>query len=133
MDERKCPLVPLGVLARRAGPAPRTIALAVTACATALTLAACTNSASPSSDAASASPTSPAVSTGQGTALQQEFVTVIKRLRPSVVEIRTSSGLGSGVVFDSSGDIVTNAHVVGDATAFQVFLSDSAKPGPPGW
>ncbi len=70
------------------------------------------------------------MSTGQGTALQRAFVTVIKRLRPSVVEIRTSVGLGSGVVFDSSGDIVTNAHVVGNATAFQVLLSGSAKPRP---
>jgi putative serine protease PepD len=31
-------------------------------------------------------------------------------------------------VLDSSGDIVTNAHVVGNATAFQVVLSGSATP-----
>jgi S1-C subfamily serine protease len=45
-----------------------------------------------------------------------------------VVEIRTSSGLGSGVVFDAKGDIVTNAHVVGNATSFQVLQASSAAP-----
>ncbi len=33
---------------------------------------------------------------------------------PSVVHIQTSSGLGSGVIYDSSGLIMTAAHVVGD-------------------
>ena len=42
---------------------------------------------------------------------------------PSVVEIKTASGLGSGVVYDTAGHIVTNAHVVGSATSFQVFLA----------
>ena len=55
-------------------------------------------------------------------------MSVIGRVLPSVVEIRTSSGLGSGVVFDSKGDIVTNAHVVGTATKFQVLPSGSASP-----
>jgi len=63
---------------------------------------------------------------GQAGALQQTYVGVIKRMLPSVVEIRTSSGLGSGVVYDSAGDIVTNAHVVGSATQFKVLLSSSA-------
>src|SRR6202034_2444349 len=69
---------------------------------------------------------------GQGTAaaMQAAFVSAIRRVLPSVVEIRTSSGLGSGVVFDSSGDIVTNAHVVGRATRMQVIDSSSAEPLP---
>jgi S1-C subfamily serine protease len=33
---------------------------------------------------------------------------------PSVVHIQTSSGLGSGVIYDSSGLIITAAHVVGE-------------------
>jgi S1-C subfamily serine protease len=53
---------------------------------------------------------------------------VIKQVLPSVVEIRTSSGLGSGVVFDDRGNIVTNAHVVGDSTTFQVQLAGRAEP-----
>lgn len=61
-------------------------------------------------------------------ALQQAYVSVIRRVLPSVVQIRTGSSLGSGVVFDAAGDIVTNAHVVGDATSFEVLLAGSVTP-----
>ena len=127
MRARTCPPDPLPAVVRQASLARRTTALAATACAAALAVAGCTDSGRPSPGAASSSARASAPS-GQGAALQQSFVSVIKRLRPSVVEIRTSSGLGSGVVLDSSGDIVTNAHVVGHATAFQVVLSGSATP-----
>jgi putative serine protease PepD len=60
------------------------------------------------------------------TAIQQEFVGVIRRVMPSVVEIRTKEGLGSGVVLDSDGDIVTNAHVVAGASSFQVLSTQAA-------
>jgi putative serine protease PepD len=89
----------------------------------ALTLAGCSSVGS--ATAAPSSPT-PALTTPtatvapSGTVLQQVFVNVVNKVRPSVVEISTSSGLGSGVVFDAQGDIVTNAHVVGTATQFQV-------------
>lgn len=72
----------------------------------------------------------PDASSSGAAAVQNAFVSVIGRVLPSVVEIRTSSGLGSGVVFDSQGDIVTNAHVVGTATRFQVLPSGSASPLP---
>jgi S1-C subfamily serine protease len=58
------------------------------------------------------------------------FVSAIARVLPSVVEIRTRNGLGSGVVLDSEGDIVTNAHVVGDGAGLEVLLSASAAPVP---
>ena len=61
---------------------------------------------------------------GSLTALQSQFVDIIRRVNPSVVLIETSSGLGSGVVFDSRGDIVTNAHVAAGATSFTVTLAD---------
>ncbi|MHB8188258.1 MAG: S1C family serine protease [Dermatophilaceae bacterium] len=51
----------------------------------------------------------------------------IRRVLPSVVLITTESGLGSGVVFDNSGHIVTNAHVVGTATTFQVSTANSSS------
>jgi putative serine protease PepD len=38
----------------------------------------------------------------------------------SVVQIQQRHGLGSGVVLNGSGDIVTNAHVVAGGTSFQV-------------
>jgi putative serine protease PepD len=71
-------------------------------------------------------------------AVQDEFVSIIRRVLPSVVEIRTNAGLGSGVVLDSDGDIVTNAHVVAGASRFQVLpstalsgqASSAAAPAP---
>ncbi|MDQ2825726.1 MAG: trypsin-like peptidase domain-containing protein [Actinomycetota bacterium] len=57
-------------------------------------------------------------------ALQDAYESVLGRVRPEVVEISTSVGLGSGIVFDDKGDIVTNAHVVGTAVKFRVSLVD---------
>ncbi|HEX6449753.1 MAG TPA: trypsin-like peptidase domain-containing protein [Trebonia sp.] len=90
---------------------------------------ACTSGASTTPAAGAAATGSAATgSAGGGAGLQQEYVNTIRQVLPSVVEIRTSSGLGSGVVYDTAGHIVTNAHVVGSATSFQVFLANSATP-----
>ena len=62
--------------------------------------------------------------------LQQDYLNTIRQVLPSVVEITTASGLGSGVVYDTAGHIVTNAHVVGAATSFQVFLAGVGEPLP---
>lgn len=84
------------------------------------------NGGSPSATTASAATgtsstaVAPSGTGGSAAALQNDFVAVVNQVRPSVVEITTSSGLGSGVVYDTAGDIVTNDHVVGTATAFQV-------------
>ena len=53
---------------------------------------------------------------------------MVRGVLPSVVEIRTSAGLGSGVIFDNAGHIVTNAHVVGTSKTFEVMLSGSVTP-----
>ncbi|HVA21680.1 MAG TPA: trypsin-like peptidase domain-containing protein [Candidatus Micrarchaeia archaeon] len=58
------------------------------------------------------------------TALQDDYVRVVKRVAPSVVQISTSSDLGSGIVFDARGDIVTNNHVVSGHRHFTVTLAD---------
>ncbi len=48
-----------------------------------------------------------------------------------VVEIQVPDGsLGSGVVFDDKGDIVTNAHVVGTSTRFEVTQTAGTAPLP---
>ncbi|HET9081865.1 MAG TPA: trypsin-like peptidase domain-containing protein [Trebonia sp.] len=79
---------------------------------------------------ASASPAAPSSAAPQGTAssLQQQYEQVVTQVLPSVVQISTSEGSGSGVVYDSKGDIVTNAHVVGTATTLQVGLATGGKP-----
>jgi S1-C subfamily serine protease len=56
------------------------------------------------------------------------YAGVVRQVLPSVVLIRTSDGLGSGVVLDRSGNIVTNAHVAGDATKFQVQVAGDTAP-----
>src|SRR3954449_9065651 len=63
------------------------------------------------------------VSLSTGVALQNAFVSVYRKVSPSVVQIQTTEGLGSGIVFDTKGDVVTNAHVVGTATKFVVTTS----------
>jgi S1-C subfamily serine protease len=55
--------------------------------------------------------------------LQQQFVQVVRTVSPQVVQIQTQVGLGSGVVFDDHGDVVTNAHVVAGGRQFVVTLS----------
>jgi S1-C subfamily serine protease len=78
--------------------------------------------------AASAVPASAANATPFVTGSDEEpVVAVAKALGPSVVLIKTESGLGSGVVYDSKGLIFTNAHVVGDAETVNVQLS-AARP-----
>ncbi len=59
--------------------------------------------------------------------LQQQFTDVVRAVSPEVVQIQTNSGLGSGVVFDDKGDIVTNAHVVTGALTLSVTLASGAK------
>jgi len=41
-----------------------------------------------------------------------------------VVQINTDSGIGSGIVLDGAGDIVTNAHVVAGASSLSVKTND---------
>ena len=76
---------------------------------------------------ASASPSPAAAPSGAASSLEQQYEQVVSRVLPSVVEISTSSGSGSGVVYDGKGDIVTNAHVVGTATTLQVGLASGGK------
>ncbi len=56
---------------------------------------------------------------------------VIANVRPTVVEINVStqqgSAIGSGVIIDKRGYIVTNNHVVSGAQSIQVVMSDGSK------
>ncbi len=72
----------------------------------------------------------PLAGTGPAVALQSAYQQVISQVLPSVVEIDTADGLGSGVVFDTAGNIVTNNHVVGAAREFRVRFPNSAESVP---
>jgi S1-C subfamily serine protease len=54
--------------------------------------------------------------------LQSKYVSVVHAVSPSVVLIQTPQALGSGIVFDARGDVVTNAHVVAGAKKLSVTL-----------
>ena len=118
MAPDRTPLVPSSAASgRRAVLA----ALCCVALAGAAGCTATTNTPPPSSDRSA---------TGIGAQLEQDFVTVVNKTLPTIVEITSDSGLGSGVIFDDAGNIVTNAHVVGGATSFQVRLSSGTATYP---
>jgi putative serine protease PepD len=62
-----------------------------------------------------------------GLALQAAFVEVVQSVSSSVVEIADQKGLGSGIVFDAAGHIVTNNHVVTGAKALTVTTSGGKR------
>jgi putative serine protease PepD len=77
--------------------------------------------------AVSLAPATPVPASGSLAELQAAYVNAVKKVLPSVVQIETDNGLGSGVVFDRNGDIVTNDHVVSGATSFTVTLAGGQK------
>ena len=95
----------MAAVLRRLGRARVAAGLAATAAA-GVAVAACTS--------AAGSGLSPQAS------LQGSYEATITRALPSVVEISAGGTTGSGVVFDNRGDVVTNAHVVGKSTTFEV-------------
>ena len=82
--------------------------------------------------AASAVPTSVAtgattqIVTSAGTAPDWESVTNAVANSVVAITVKTSEGteMGSGVIYDDSGHIITNHHVVGTASQIQVTLAD---------
>lgn len=64
---------------------------------------------------------------GSASKLQSQYEQVVQHVLPSVVQITTNGSTGSGVVYDSSGDIVTNEHVIGTATTVEVVDSVGNK------
>jgi S1-C subfamily serine protease len=80
--------------------------------------------------AVSAPATSSAISdaAAAGSDVRASYADVVRQVLPSVVLISTGDGLGSGVVLDDSGNIITNAHVAGDATTFKVQVPGDPAP-----
>jgi putative serine protease PepD len=60
---------------------------------------------------------------------QDQLIRVVDAISPAVVQIQTADGLGSGVVYNGKGDIVTNAHVVGNFKTFKITLANGTFAG----
>jgi len=73
--------------------------------------------------APSAAPAQQAAAPRAAGDLEDRYQAVIEDVLPSVVQIGAGDGLGSGVVYDDQGHIVTNAHVVGDDKSFDVSVA----------
>src|SRR5437588_1935273 len=71
------------------------------------------------------------VPTLTGTDIEKVREAVIAKVRPAVVQVNVTavngSGLGSGVIIDKRGYIVTNNHVVANAQNIEVVLYDGTK------
>ncbi|GAA3747181.1 trypsin-like peptidase domain-containing protein [Streptomyces tremellae] len=80
--------------------------------------------AAPSSPAATERPAPPHTANG----LQTDYENTIGKVLPSVVQIDAGDSLGSGIVYDGSGHIVTNAHVVGSKKTFKVTVATREQP-----
>jgi putative serine protease PepD len=106
------------------GPRATTVAAAVPLLA--FLLAGCGGGGGGTANHAGATGGTPASNTDGTSGLQQRFEAVVRDVSPQVVQISTSSGLGSGVVYDANGNIVTNHHVVGSSRSFTVTLSDGS-------
>ncbi|MFL9682655.1 MULTISPECIES: S1C family serine protease [Streptomyces] len=110
---------------RRARARRLALPFAAGACAVALTAGCSSGSGTP---AAPERTTSQAAAPRAANDLQDDYQAVIKDVLPSVVQIDASESLGSGVVYDDRGHIVTNAHVVGDERTFQVTAATGGQP-----
>lgn len=68
-------------------------------------------------------------STGDGDAAAtfDRIPEVVDAVAPSVVAVATDTGEGSGVIVAADGVVVTNAHVVGEASEVEVTLADATS------
>src|SRR4051794_5661061 len=57
----------------------------------------------------------------QSSVLSSDLAEIVANIQQSVVLVRGRRGSGSGVVWDESGSVITNAHVVHEPTAEVVF------------
>jgi putative serine protease PepD len=66
-------------------------------------------------------------STGALDLASEPFALAAQAIRPSVVQLNLGESLGTGVIIDSDGTILTAAHVVGDNTDVRVTFSDGSS------
>jgi S1-C subfamily serine protease len=69
----------------------------------------------------------PPAAVGEVASTGEPVADVADALLPSVVQIETGAGLGSGVIYDSEGLILTAAHVVAGSDTVSVRMSDGTQ------
>lgn len=77
-------------------------------------------------DSVDATPSNPALADMPDATLEP-VAFVARTVGPSVVLLQTAVGQGSGIIYDESGLIVTNAHVVGTATTLEIVLASGFR------
>ncbi|MEV0211618.1 trypsin-like peptidase domain-containing protein [Streptomyces sp. NPDC050788] len=106
-------------------PALRPLVAAAALCCSLALVTGCSGSSSGGGREESTTRAAQAVAPMAADDLESDYQKVVRDVLPSVVQIQAGDDLGSGVVYDDKGHIVTNAHVVGDQTSFQVSTAGS--------
>ncbi|MGD9572745.1 MAG: S1C family serine protease [Thermoleophilia bacterium] len=60
---------------------------------------------------------------------EEDLADAVARVSPTVVQVRTDAGQGSGVIIEPSGLIVTNEHVIQGASRVEVITQDERRIG----
>ncbi|HEY0304951.1 MAG TPA: trypsin-like peptidase domain-containing protein [Longimicrobiales bacterium] len=58
---------------------------------------------------------------------ERSLISLVQRVSPAVVGVRTNSGAGSGVLIRADGLVLTNAHVVGNSRSVIVSLANGTE------
>jgi len=131
-DDRFQPAAPAAPPASPPSPPPKRFRRGLLVAVAALTVAGGAGSGAVAAalvaHAAPAAAATPATTTTvQGTSSSATAESVYAQVSPGVVTITSATGrgqaIGSGIVLDTKGDILTNAHVIAGATQMQVTLS----------
>ncbi|MEE2683318.1 MAG: trypsin-like peptidase domain-containing protein [Actinomycetota bacterium] len=59
--------------------------------------------------------------------MEEPVAAVAEAVAPSVVKIDTATGTGSGIIYDTNGAVVTNAHVVQGVKSVEIQLADGTR------
>ena len=81
----------------------------------------------PAPDTDSSSATSAVDGASAASLADEPFAVAAEIIRPSVVQLNLSQGLGTGVIINSNGTILTAAHVLGNESDVEVTFFDGSR------